>query len=184
LSTMHAHPEGSTAPTVAHPLLRESDGGGPIKVLLAQANFDERAPLGATLRDEGYGVVEVQASTELREYFDDTRVVSGAAGLPNLFISDADLVGEPGANVLVELRRTYQHIPVILLSDSFDEETLRQAGALDAAYLFEKPTDTDAVVLAALTLVDPVESASTATSFRWRRWHQGVRPPGATGSRH
>jgi CheY-like chemotaxis protein len=152
LTPTHPHPEGFNGPTVAHPQPRRSSAGDSIKVLLARADSDERAALAARLRDEGYEVREVATRGELGEYFGEPPGAPCDAGRPDLFISDADLLAEPGAAVLAQLRKPYQQIPVILLSESFDEETLRKAGTLGAAYLFDTPSD-DAVVLAALALL-------------------------------
>ena len=147
-----------------------------VKVLLIQKHSAARVELGAALREEGFSVVEAEDGAELREFLDSSLGFARRGGVPDLLIVDTDLVGKPGLEVLADLRRTYQHIPVILLSESFNKERVREAGALDAAYLFEKPCDTEAAVLAALTLVDPGQRTTRATALRWLLWHQGGPP--------
>jgi DNA-binding response OmpR family regulator len=146
-----------------------------VSVLLVEGPSEARWQLAAALRQEGYGVEEAEDSAELRDYLDSGLGVATRDGLPDLLIVDTDFVGKPGVEVLLELRKTYRHIPVILLSKSFNREAVRKAGALDAAYLFQKPSDTETVVLAALNLLDPGERKRRATALRWLGWHQGVR---------
>jgi CheY-like chemotaxis protein len=168
---MSAHLEFLEELAGAPPAWRKRTAGR-IRVLLVQRRSAARGQLRAKLRQEGYAVAKAENGAEFRGYLGDSISVSRER-LPDLLIVDTDFVGEAGVDVLADLRRTYQHLPVILLSESFNEETLRRAGALDAAYLFGTPSDTEAVVLAALTLVDPGESASSAMPLRWLRWHQG-----------
>jgi DNA-binding response OmpR family regulator len=165
MAKVPTHPELSAKRTAVPPTGARRSAGS-VRVLVVQGRSEVQAELRAKLRHEGYEVAEAEDRAELRSYFDS---------LPDLLILDTDFLGQPGAEFLADLRKTYQHVPVILLSDSFGRETLRMAGAVDAAYLFEKPCDADAVVLAALTLVDPGERKGRATSLRWLRWHQGAR---------
>jgi DNA-binding response OmpR family regulator len=143
-----------------------------LKVLLVQRDVGERALLAATLRGEGYAVVEIEDIVELSGYLGDGLHASDRRDLPGLLIADANLAGEPGFEILDHLRQSHQRIPVILLSDAPDSELQREGGHLGAAYVLSKPCELADLLVAVWSLVDPEGSGRSRSVRRHRQTRQ------------
>jgi DNA-binding response OmpR family regulator len=143
------------------------------KLLLVLRDGRQRGLLAATLRDEGYDVVEVEDVVELAGYLGDGLGSSERRDLPALLIADADFAGEPGFDILTHLRRSHQRIPVILLSDAPDRELQNEGRHLGASYVFSKPCEMADLLVGVWSLVDPQGHSRAQSQRGWRRWHRG-----------
>lgn len=141
-------------------------------VLLVQRDARQRAVLAVTLRQEGYGVVEIEDAVELSGYLGDGARASDRADLPDLIIADADSSGAPGLELLAHLRRSHQRIPVVLLSDIPDRELQSEGEHLGAAYVLGKPCELGDLLVAVWSLVDPQGRSRAQSPAGWPVWHR------------
>jgi CheY-like chemotaxis protein len=126
-----------------------------LKVLVADDHVQMRALLALRLREAGYDVVEVGdgaiAWTELHDGLrddDNPRDV-------DLFVSDIQMPGRSGLEVLRMLRGAREHLPVILMTAFGDAATHAEARRLGAVRVFDKPFNITDLVALALHLLTP-----------------------------
>ena len=125
------------------------------KVLLAEDQEPMRALLAMALREVGYDVVEVSDGVMLCD-----ELLQGIRDDDNprqfdLIISDIRMPGFSGLEALEFIRGTNWATPVILMTAFGDQATQTEAYRLGAACVFSKPLDVDALVSAAVHIVEP-----------------------------
>ncbi len=110
------------------------------RVLVAEDDPDMRRLLAAVLRKDGYVVVETRDGTEiidrLESSMSDERCESFGA-----IISDINMPGLTGLDVLAAMRCANWDTPVILITAYGDDAARVEAEGLGAAAFLEKPVN-------------------------------------------
>lgn len=126
------------------------------RVLLAEDDTRMRQLLAATLRRDGFSVVEAVNGADLLDAVGEVLADEHAAPL-DLIITDIRMPTLSGLDVLSELRWVGARVPVILITAFGDEATHALADRLGAAAIFDKPFDLDALRAAARLWTTPAE---------------------------
>lgn len=120
------------------------------RVLLAEDDVALRSLLAATLRKDGYEVLEARDGAEvlgqLEGVLDSDRgwtASSPPPKAPDLIISDIRMPGLTGFEVLDAIRSARLRTPVILITAFGAPETHARAKALGAAAVMDKPFELD-----------------------------------------
>jgi len=108
-------------------------------VLLAEDDPDMRALMAWTLRADGYEVQEVADGDELLRVLG---TVEDGSERPDLVVSDVQMPGASGLEVLARLRASRTPLPVLLVTAFGDWETHARAERLGAEVL-DKPFELD-----------------------------------------
>lgn len=106
-------------------------------ILIAEDDPEMRRLLGATLRMPGHEIVLLDDGMSLREYLE----ARGASEPPALIVSDIQMPGWTGFNVLQYARSRIPATPVVLITAFGDPQTHSRAHELGAAAVFDKPFD-------------------------------------------
>jgi DNA-binding NtrC family response regulator len=109
------------------------------RVLLVEGGSDEHSRLAGKLRADGHQVVEVSGREELQALLIQLHRPSSPGELPDLIIADA----EESIDLLLEAHALQGGTPVILLAQAGDIDLIREAEALEAAYVFYSPAEVD-----------------------------------------
>lgn len=112
--------------------------------ILLVENGAEHEQLAESLRADGHSVTEVTGREHLAALLELLHE-QGEADLPDVIIGDAEQSGGPGLDLLLEAQGLRGNTPVILLSDAPDVDLLREAEALQAAYVFFSPAEVNAL---------------------------------------
>jgi DNA-binding NtrC family response regulator len=123
-------------------------------VLLAEDDAELRKLIAATLRGEGYEVLEAANGMELL----DALELMIVRRRPYAIVSDVRMPLLSGMDVLAVMRAASTEIPVILITAFGDIDTHGEAHDLGAAAILDKPFDMSALVA---LLSDP--------SYSWGR---------------
>ena len=102
------------------------------RIVLADDHNELRELLALRLRARGYDVHEASNGHELFE---------ALRRKPDLIISDLQMPGLSGIQVLERLRETDWTVPFILMTGFPDATTHELANGLGTAYVFHKPLD-------------------------------------------
>lgn len=112
------------------------------RVAVAEDNVEMRRLIAATLRGDGYDVVEAGDGPELISRLES---LGGEQGPPRtaveLIVSDLRMPGLSGLDVLGAIRDGNWRTPFILITAFGDEETHREAHDLGARAVLDKPFD-------------------------------------------
>ncbi len=112
------------------------------RVAVAEDNVEMRRLIAATLRGDGYEVVEAGDGTELIARLEALGGAQGPARTAvELIVSDLRMPGLSGMDVLGAIRDGNWRTPFILITAFGDEETHREAEDLGAAAVLDKPFD-------------------------------------------
>lgn len=132
----------------------------PALILLAEDDPAMRTLLATMLTRTGFEVVPCADGNallrELRRSHDDVRP-------PSLIVSDVQMPGATGLDVVHESRRIAPSVPVILITAFGDERTHRRAKQLGAAAVLNKPFDLGelrALIVSLTTGTSPAPSNS------------------------
>lgn len=112
------------------------------RIVVAEDSSELRRIVARQLELEGYEVVALEDGRKLSTYL--AAALSGGvfngrpAQVPDLIISDIEMPGASGIEVLTELRGTGSTIPVILASGLRDPRLTEKAAAL-SAFVLDKP---------------------------------------------
>jgi CheY-like chemotaxis protein len=120
----------------------------PLRVLVAEDDGELRSLIAASLRCEGFPVLEAGSGLELLDVLGST-LVQGAPP-PDLIVSDVHMPGTSGLQVLGGLRRAGWGLPVILITAFGDAALHDEAHRLGASAVFDKPFDLDDLTTAVL----------------------------------
>jgi DNA-binding response OmpR family regulator len=133
-------------------------------VLLAEAQGGLRTRLCRALRDAGYEVTELADGASLwneLRLLNDPKMVGDPytepAAAVDLIVSDVQLPGLGGPELLARLRTNGWDAPVMLVDISGGSPAV-QGACLGATKVFELPLDVPGLVAAARSLVDPTTS--------------------------
>ena len=131
-----------------------------VLILLADDDSAMRQMLAGSLRRRGFAVDECEDGKELLDRLETCR--SGSA-VPDLVVSDVQMPGATGLDVLHWLQRWLRGVPVILITAFGDRRIHRRAQELGAALVIDKPFDLSRLhddivrVLGQKASVDPTE---------------------------
>jgi CheY-like chemotaxis protein len=126
----------------------------PPRILLAEDHAETRALLAATLRAQGYEVVEARDGYEFLGVITEAWL-GPTTRFPDLVITDIRMPGPSGLRVIEGLRKTYWAIPVIVITAFGDAETHAEARRLGAHAVIDKPFDPDALREKVIELLGP-----------------------------
>ena len=124
-----------------------------------------RRLLGATLRQDGYIVVEAADGEEMLTAL--TNAQSGSDAI-DLVVADIRMPRLTGLEVLAKICASDITVPVILITAFGDPVTHERAYELGAAAVLDKPFDLD-------------DLRSVVLYFRRRAWSKGRLPEGYAG---
>lgn len=105
-------------------------------ILIADDDAAMRSMLRASLERRGYDVEEYGDGEALLQRLESVR--SGAPA-PDLIVSDVQMPGKTGLDVLHWLERSHSSVPVILITAFGDERTHQRARQLGARLIVDKP---------------------------------------------
>ncbi len=109
------------------------------RLLVVEDDTEMRRLLAATLRRDGYRVIEAPDGDAAFDLLWAGVVNGDAASLPDLVVSDIRLPVFTGLELLESLGVASRRVPVILITAFPDEATRAEALRLGAACLLEKP---------------------------------------------
>ncbi|HEY3448975.1 MAG TPA: response regulator [Myxococcales bacterium] len=109
------------------------------RVLLAEDDPEMRALMAWTLRADGYEVQEVGDGDELLRALGTVELGEGG---PDVVVTDVQMPGVSGLEVLERVRRSRARLPVLLVTAFGDWETHARAEQLGAEVL-DKPIELD-----------------------------------------
>ena len=113
----------------------------PRTVLVADDDDDMRALMVATLKRDGYKVVEAKDGGELLERLRDAYDETGERF--DIVVTDVRMPRLSGLGVLQELKRARMHLPVIVVTVFGDDSMHIVARRLGAIGVLRKPFDVD-----------------------------------------
>jgi CheY-like chemotaxis protein len=126
----------------------------PARLLLAEEDDDLRRSIAQEMRGKGYEVDEAFSG------FEAIALLARQAGTYDLVITDMDLKGMNGLELVDELRASPQHadseIPVIMLGDPPSDDIAREVERLHAVVV-EKPCDIEKLWQRAASMARPVQ---------------------------
>lgn len=112
------------------------------RVAVADDSAEMRALIAATLRADGYDVVESGDGHQLVRLLEPVHPEQHATSV-DLIVSDLRMPELSGLEVLGALHDRALHTPFILITAFGDEDTHREAQQLGAAAVLDKPFDLD-----------------------------------------
>ena len=115
----------------------------PQTVVLAEADDDLREQLADELRNDGYQVIELADGFELEDYLSSALAPDGHCMPPDIIVSDAQMPGTSGLEVLAHLRADRSMTPFIVINSAGDLSTYEKAESLGADFVLETPLDID-----------------------------------------
>lgn len=126
----------------------------PARLLLAEEDDELRRSIAHELRSKGYEVDEAFSG------FEAMAMLARQAGAYDLLITDMDLRGMNGLELVDELRTSQElsdaHMPVIMLGEAESADAAREVERLHAV-LLRKPCDIEQLWQRASTLARPVQ---------------------------
>jgi two-component system response regulator (stage 0 sporulation protein F) len=113
----------------------------PLRVLVAEDDDEMRTYLAKTLRHSGHKVVEIANGSELRAYFDRIAesVEADISSYIDIIVSDICMPGKTALDVLRDLKQVAKQVPIVLITAFGDKRTHREALAMGATAVFDKP---------------------------------------------
>lgn len=108
------------------------------RILVADDDPAMRGMLAAALTRAGFIIDVVDSGNALLAQL---RSYTSTSAAPNLVISDIQMPGMTGLDVLSHIRREMPDLPVLLITAFGDPVTHRRARALGAVELIDKPFD-------------------------------------------
>ncbi len=133
------------------PAATTGEAAVPPCILLADDDDEMREMLAAMLRESGYAVVEARDGLQLMARVRELVFADPRRPAVALILSDVRMPGCTALDVLHEMRRVDQSVPVVLITGFGDPALHAEALRLGADAIFDKPFDIDhlrAVVLA------------------------------------
>jgi two-component system, response regulator, stage 0 sporulation protein F len=123
------------------------------RVLLAEDEEDLREFLAIELSKDGYEVVAVRDGTELLDYLGSVHLQEGSARPVDLIISDIQMPGWTGLQILQGIRTREWAAPIILITGFGTDEVRREAHRLGVTAFFDKPFNVDDLRTAVLNVL-------------------------------
>lgn len=112
------------------------------RVLLAEDDDEMRSMLATLLRRAGFEVLEAGDGYELTSKLDaiaGSELTGSSERRLDLIISDINMPGATGMEVLARLRRAHRVTPMILMTAFGDTRTHEEADRLGAEVVLDKP---------------------------------------------
>jgi two-component system, response regulator, stage 0 sporulation protein F len=123
------------------------------RVVIAEDDVDIRAMLVATMKADGYEVVEARHGGELLDYV-GSWLHYRREPRPDLIISDVRMPGFTGLEVLGDLRDAGCDVPMLLITAYGSPELEEEAREMGAT-VFEKPFELDDLRTVVWNLIQP-----------------------------
>jgi CheY-like chemotaxis protein len=124
------------------------------RILVAEDDPDLRRLLASVLRRSGYMVVEAADGTEILDRMEST-VWGTRPEAISAIVSDINMPGLTGLDVLAALRCAQWDTPVILISAFGDDDTRKEAAWLGATAVLDKPLRVDELKAAIERAIEP-----------------------------
>jgi DNA-binding NtrC family response regulator len=112
-------------------------------VLVAEDDDDIRGLIAASLRSDGFDVIEARDGAELIGCMGLPGEQNEAQSRPDVIVSDVRMPSVTGLQALALLRRVRLATPFVLITAFGAEETCAEANQLGAAAMIHKPFDID-----------------------------------------
>jgi CheY-like chemotaxis protein len=129
----------------------------PTTVLVADDDDDLRSLVAATLRNDGYTVVEVADGTEALDYL--SRALDEPHLRPDIVLTDVRMPNLSGLGVLEALKQALVVLPIVVMTVLGDDSMRTVAKRLGAVGLLRKPFDMDDLRTAILNAEGVLELA-------------------------
>ncbi len=113
----------------------------PTTVLVADDDEDLRTLIAATLRNDGYTVVEVTDGAEALDYL--SRALDEPLLRPDIVLTDVRMPNLSGLGVLEALKKALVVLPIVVMTVLGDDSMRTVAKRLGAVGLLHKPFDMD-----------------------------------------
>jgi two-component system, response regulator, stage 0 sporulation protein F len=120
------------------------------RLLVGEDDEAMRSLLSASLRADGFEVIEMKDGEEVLVHLSD--VSAERAPTPDLVIMDVRMPRHSGLELLAAMHLAEWKVPVILITAFGDDRLHRRAKELGAAAVFDKPFDLDDLRTAILNL--------------------------------
>jgi len=117
-----------------------------LRILVAEDDDDTRALLVAGLQHEGHNAVALEDGFELGDYLELSSSQASNELEPDVVLTDLQMPGRSGLEVLREARRQGFTCPFIVVTAYADASLCAAAHSLEPAYVLRKPFDLDQVV--------------------------------------
>ena len=111
------------------------------RVLLAEDDTELRSLLAATLREDGYEVVDAEDGTALLDRLAEALANERGLDSYDLVVTDIRMPGYDAFDVMLGMRRLMVDMPFVLITAFGDTLTHRRAEQLGAAAVLDKPFD-------------------------------------------
>jgi CheY-like chemotaxis protein len=115
-------------------------GGRERRVLVAEDDADMRSLVATLLRTAGHEVVEAADGLDVLEWLEPTLSADRAAPI-DVVVSDVEMPGLSGLDVLAALRASNRSTPVVLITAYGNDDVRAEARELGAAAVLDKPLD-------------------------------------------
>lgn len=123
-----------------HPGLRTRER---TRILLAEDDADIREFLSLVLEAEGFEVITMADGLEALNYLSASGRPNAPLPYPDVVISDIQMPGYSGFDLVAGMADRGQSTPVILITGLVDDETRAEAARVGASHLLHKPIDLD-----------------------------------------
>ena len=110
------------------------------KILVAEDDESFRELLEEQLQEAGFQVIETEDGFELMDYLNSCQP-RGPLPAPDIVLTDLEMPGKSGVEVLAEMREKLGGAKFIVLTGSTDQNERKRAIALGAAAVLDKPID-------------------------------------------
>jgi DNA-binding response OmpR family regulator len=130
------------------------DAKPPARIVIAEDDPDIRELVAECLRLAGYEVVEVPDGRQLLVRIEYSLFLRRIPERVDLFVTDINMPGYTGLEVIRGLREAGMEIPVIIMSAFASAENRAEAKALGAAFL-PKPFDAKQLRALVRDVLDP-----------------------------
>jgi CheY-like chemotaxis protein len=127
-------------------LVEETSPGGDVqearkhRVLVAEDDPDMRRLIATLLRMAGHKVAEARDGMDILDRLESS-IWSERHDLFDVIVSDVNMPGLSGLDVLAALRCAYWTTPVVLITAFGDDDMRAEARALGASAVLDKPID-------------------------------------------
>jgi DNA-binding response OmpR family regulator len=134
------------------------------RILVAEAEQENRDCMVAALRADGYDVVAVTNGFDLLDELSTALLLGLPAQGPDAIIMDVWMPGVSGLSILGGLRDAGWQTPIVLITGGFGRELRGRSKRIGANAVFEKPFEMDDLRTVVMNLVPHAPKSSTRRS--------------------